>query len=78
MENPHATSFPLLDEVKLQARVLVPVVRALRERGTPRNTLALIRGAGIEPKVIGVLGLGQVWRPDRSCGAVATRPWPAA
>jgi predicted ArsR family transcriptional regulator len=32
MENPHATSLPLLDEVKLQARVLVPVVRALRER----------------------------------------------
>jgi predicted ArsR family transcriptional regulator len=32
MENPHATSLPLLDEVKLQARVLLPVIRALRER----------------------------------------------
>src|SRR5262245_1358439 len=32
LENPHATSLPLLDEVKLQARVLLPVVRALRER----------------------------------------------
>src|SRR5690242_21752553 len=32
MENPHATSLSLLDEVKLQARVLVPVIRALRER----------------------------------------------
>ncbi|HKW90825.1 MAG TPA: L-2-amino-thiazoline-4-carboxylic acid hydrolase, partial [Methylomirabilota bacterium] len=32
MENPHATSLPLLDEVKLQARVLVSVIRALRDR----------------------------------------------
>jgi len=31
-ENPHATALPLLEEVKLQARVLLPVVRALRER----------------------------------------------
>ncbi|MEQ9639141.1 MAG: L-2-amino-thiazoline-4-carboxylic acid hydrolase [Alphaproteobacteria bacterium] len=30
-ENPHDTDLPLLEEVKLQARVLVPVVRALRE-----------------------------------------------
>jgi hypothetical protein len=31
-ENPHATGLPLIEEVKLQARVLVPVVRALREK----------------------------------------------
>lgn len=31
-ENPHATTLPLLEEVKLQARVLLPVLRALREK----------------------------------------------
>lgn len=30
-DNPHESELPLLEEVKLQARVLLPVVRALRE-----------------------------------------------
>lgn len=32
VENPHDTELSLLDEVRLQARVLLPVVRAVRER----------------------------------------------
>ena len=32
VENPHDTDLPLLEEVRLQARVLLPVVRAIRER----------------------------------------------
>ena len=32
VENPHDTDLSLLEEVKLQVRVLLPVVRAIRER----------------------------------------------
>ena len=45
MENPHATSLPLLEEVKLQARVLVPVIRALRERIGKEAADELVGGA---------------------------------
>ncbi|WP_416898789.1 MAG: L-2-amino-thiazoline-4-carboxylic acid hydrolase [Minwuia sp.] len=44
-ENPHDTDLPLLEEVKLQARVLLPVVRAIRERLGKEEADRLIEAA---------------------------------